>query len=64
MPPGVDYLGSWIEPANAVCYQVMKAEDGTLLNAWMEAWSDLVEFEVIPVRESGAFWADFDAKGS
>lgn len=35
------------------CYQVMESPDRALLDEWMAAWSDLVDFEVIPVLTSG-----------
>jgi hypothetical protein len=30
----------------------METDDRALLDLWMNAWSDLVEFEVIPVMSS------------
>jgi len=30
----------------------MEADDVTLLQRWVSAWSDLVEFEIVPVAES------------
>jgi hypothetical protein len=32
----------------------MEAEDVTLLQRWVSAWSDLVEFEIVPVSEGKA----------
>jgi hypothetical protein len=34
------------------CFQVMECEDRRLLDQWMANWSDLTEFEVIPVVTS------------
>ncbi len=48
-PEGLEYVASWVTADLEHCYQVMKCEDRALLDQWMEAWSDLVEFEVIPV---------------
>ena len=36
----------------ARCYQLMECDDRALLDAWMAAWADLVEFEVQPVITS------------
>ena len=36
----------------ARCYQVMECNDRGLLEQWMAAWQDLVEFEVYPVITS------------
>jgi hypothetical protein len=51
-PDGLEYVGSWVMPNLTGCYQVMECEDRALLDAWMARWSDLVEFEVIPVISS------------
>ena len=56
LPEGVAYHASWIDPAAARCFQIMEAEDATLLDRWVECWSDLVDFEVIPVMRSADFW--------
>ncbi len=34
------------------CYQVMETDDRALLDAWIANWTDLVDFEVIPVMTS------------
>ena len=31
------------------CFQLMECDDVTLLQRWVAQWSDLVEFEIIPV---------------
>lgn len=51
-PEGVRYISSWVTPDITRCYQVMECADRALLDEWMSAWSDLVEFEVIPVITS------------
>ena len=51
-PDGLRYVGSWVTRDLAVCYQVMECDDRTLLEAWMENWKDLVDFEVVPVHTS------------
>lgn len=51
-PEGVQYVASWVTPDLTTCYQVMDSPDRALLNQWMSAWSDLVEFEVVPVINS------------
>lgn len=52
MPEGLHYVASWVEPDFARCFQVMQCDDRRLLDEWMAAWADLVEFEVIPVITS------------
>lgn len=51
-PEGLRYVSSWVTPEITRCYQVMECDDRASLDEWMAAWSDLVEFEVIPVITS------------
>lgn len=51
-PEGLNYISSWVTPDLTRCYQVMEADDPRLLEQWMARWSDLVDFEVIPVIPS------------
>lgn len=51
-PQGLHYVSSWVTPDITRCYQVMECDERALLDEWMAAWSDLVEFEVIPVITS------------
>ena len=57
MPEGIDYKGSWVTEDLRRCFQVMECEDRRLLDQWMTHWSDITDFEVIPVvtsAEAGA----------
>ena len=51
-PEGLTYVNSWVTSDLTRCYQVMESEDRGLLEQWMAAWQDLVEFEVLPVITS------------
>lgn len=51
-PDGLTYHGSWIEPSFERCFQIMECEDARLLQAWVLAWGDLVDFEIVPVVPS------------
>ena len=51
-PDGLRYLDSWVDEPMRRCYQLMETDDRTLLDAWISNWSDLVDFEVIPVITS------------
>lgn len=51
-PEGLKYVASWVTSDLKHCYQVMECEDRGRLDQWMAAWSDLVDFEVIPVVTS------------
>ena len=48
-PEGLRYVGSWIEVTFDRCFQVMECDDGRLLQQWVAFWSDLIEFEIVPV---------------
>ena len=52
MPDGVEYRGSWVTEDLRRCFQIMECDDRSLLDEWMANWSDLTDFEVIPVLTS------------
>jgi Protein of unknown function (DUF3303) len=52
MPEGVRYVSSWVTQDMARCYQVMDADDRQLLDQWIARWSDLIDFDVLPVVTS------------
>jgi hypothetical protein len=58
-PPGLHYIASWVTVDGAMCYQVMQCEDRPVLDEWMAAWSDLVDFSVTPVMTSAEAAAKF-----
>jgi hypothetical protein len=51
-PDGLQYVSSWVDLDFGRCFQVMEAEDESLVKQWTDQWEDLVEFEVVPVRTS------------
>jgi hypothetical protein len=51
-PDGLRHVSSWVTTDLATCYQLMECEDRKLLEQWMTRWSDLVDFEVLPVITS------------
>ena len=57
LPDGITYHASWVEPSGARCFQIMETASPELLQTWISRWSDLVDFEIIPVRTSAEFWA-------
>jgi hypothetical protein len=52
LPPGVRYVSSWIDRQFTRCFQVMECADPALLDEWAGHWSDLADFEIIPVLSS------------
>jgi len=57
MPAGIEYLSSWISQEGRVCYQLMEAASLEDLRPWVEAWDDIVKFEIVPVLRAQDFWA-------
>jgi Protein of unknown function (DUF3303) len=53
LPPGVRYVDSWVDESLDRCFQLMEADEPGALDQWTARWSDLVEFEVVPVITSG-----------
>ena len=51
-PDGLRYVQSWIEASFDRCFQVMECDDVRLLQQWVAQWSDLIEFEIVPVATS------------
>jgi len=52
MPVGLEFIDSWVEPNFERCFQLMETDDPSLLQKWVAAWGDLVEFEILPVVHS------------
>jgi hypothetical protein len=51
-PAGLTYVGSWIEANFDRCFQLMECDDPRLFQAWVARWSDLADFEIVPVVPS------------
>ena len=49
MPDGLAFVGSWTTADLGRVFQLMECDDVTLLQRWAAEWSDLVEFEIVPV---------------
>jgi hypothetical protein len=52
MPEGLEYVSSWIDVDLKICWQLMRTEDESLFQTWIDNWKDLADFEVVPVRTS------------
>jgi Protein of unknown function (DUF3303) len=52
MPEGLEYVSSWIDHDFKICYQLMRTAEESLFQLWIANWSDLMEFEIVPVRTS------------
>ena len=51
-PDGLTYVESWVEANFDRCFQLMECDDARLLQRWVAFWSDLIEFEIVPVVPS------------
>jgi hypothetical protein len=50
LPPGLEYLESWVAADLSRCFQLMRCADASLFQRWIVEWRDVgVTFEVIPV---------------
>jgi hypothetical protein len=52
MPEGLEYVSSWIDVDLKTCWQLMRSEDESLFQTWIDDWKDLADFEIIQVRTS------------
>lgn len=52
LPEGLRYVDSWIADDLQRCYQLMETDDPRLFDEWMGRWSDLADFEIVPVLSS------------
>lgn len=51
-PEGLRYVASWVDLEFRRCFQIMETEDEALFARWTQHWSDLADFEIVPVRSS------------
>jgi Domain of unknown function (DUF3303) len=61
MPDGLTFVNSWVAADLGRCFQLMECNDVTLLQRWVAEWSDLTEFEIVPVvsgKETAAALAE------
>jgi hypothetical protein len=49
MPDGLSFVDSWVSADRARCFQLMESEDASLFARWTAQWSDLVDFEIVPI---------------
>ena len=51
-PDGLEYVSSWVDMKLERCFQIMETSDPRLLMEWIGNWSDIVDFEVVPIMQS------------
>jgi hypothetical protein len=52
LPDGLTYLASWVDVPGSRCFQLMESSDASTLDVWTARWTDLVDFEIVPVVTS------------
>ena len=52
LPDGLEYVDSWVDKQLDRCFQLMETDDPSLFDERITRWSDLAEFEVVPVLSS------------
>ena len=53
LPPGLEYVDSWVEPNFARCFQLMRCDELKLFQQWVLQWRGLgVVMEIVPVVPS------------
>ena len=61
LPDGLEFVNSWVAADVDRCFQLMECSDITLLQQWVAEWSDLIDFEIVPVvpgKDTAAALAD------
>ena len=61
MPEGLTFVSSFVAADLGRCFQLMGCGDVALLQGWAAEWSDLMEFEIVPVvagKDTAAALAD------
>jgi hypothetical protein len=64
LPHTVRYINSWVDTEFSRCFKLMECENLAALDQWTPLWSDLVDFEFVPVRsgtEAFAIAADWES---
>jgi hypothetical protein len=52
LPQGLAYVDSWVDERLDRCFQLMETDEPRLFDEWIARWSDLAEFEIVPVITS------------
>jgi Protein of unknown function (DUF3303) len=52
LPEGLVYIDSWVDEKLDRCFQLMGTDNPRLFDEWTAHWSDLAQFEVVPVITS------------
>ncbi len=48
-PDALSFIDRWVSADLDRCFQVMECDDVAVLQRWTAEWSDLIDFEIVPV---------------
>ena len=51
LPNELRFLDSWLSQSDDTCYQLMETERPESFDKWIAHWDDLVEFEIVELKE-------------
>jgi hypothetical protein len=54
LPEGLTFVASYVTADLGRCFQLMETDDVTTFQRWIADWSEVAEFEVVPVVEGKA----------
>ncbi len=49
-PEGLLYISGWDDRKSGISYQVMETAERKQFDEWIVNWSDLIDFEIYPLR--------------
>jgi hypothetical protein len=49
MPEGLTFVSSFVAADFSRCFQLIACEDIAPLQRWVAQWSDIIEFDIVPV---------------
>ena len=52
LPDGLSFVNSWVQTDVSRCFQLMECDGSRSLDQWTARWSDIIDFEFVPVVSS------------
>ena len=49
LPEGLTFAASWVTADLDRCFVILECDEVAILQRWVVEWSDLAEFEIVPV---------------
>jgi hypothetical protein len=58
-PEGLLYISGWDDRKSGICYQLMETAERKQFDEWIVNWTDLIEFEIYPIRNARELYSGF-----